>query len=200
MKRKSFSYRLVPAIFVILSSAGIHAQTRSEPEPHRYVAVPPTFSFLLIANQPRSPIGFKDMTLLLRTDNHELVLAGRIYNAGAKPIRYVSLMWGGADGVGTLHGSGPMSGAVSTELLMPGEEIKDDDPPEIVPLTDELKQKLNLGDNPKALVVLMVRSVTFDDGTKYTDEKTTTSIQNYLEALGEKIEYFDYNMKKRPNR
>jgi len=44
----------------------------------------------------------------------------------------------------------------------------------------------------------MVNSVTFGDGTRYTDEKTTTSIQNYLEALGEKIEYFDYNMKKRP--
>lgn len=199
MKRKSFSYHLVSAMFVILSCAGINAQTQTESEQHRYVVLPPTFSFLLIANQPGSPIGFKDMKLLLRTDNHEVVLAGRIYNAGTKPIRYVSLMWGGADGVGTLHGSGPMSGAVRTELLMPGEEIKDDDPPEIVPLTDELTQKLNLrADNPKALVVLMVRSVTFDDGTKYTDEKTTASIQNYLEALGEKIEYFDYNMKKRP--
>lgn len=84
---------------------------------------------------------------------------------------------------------------------MPGEEIKDDNPPEIVSLTDELKQKLDLGgDTPKAFMVLMVHSVTFDDGTKYTDEKTTTSIQNYLEALGEKIEYFEYSMKKRPDR
>lgn len=95
MNKRSFSYCLVPAIFVILSCAGIHAQTQSEAELHRYVVVPPTFSFLLIANQPGSPIGFKDMKLLIRTDNHEMVLAGRIYNAGTKPIRYVSLMWGG---------------------------------------------------------------------------------------------------------
>jgi len=83
---------------------------------------------------------------------------------------------------------------------MPGEEIQDDDPPEIVPLTEELKEKLNLrGDTPKAFVVLMVNSVTFGDGTKYTDENTTRSIQRYLEALGEKIETIEYSTKKRPH-
>ena len=93
-----------------------------------------------------------------------------------------------------------MSGAVRTELLMPGEEIQDDNPPQIVPLTEELKQKLHLHvDGPKGFLVLMVNSVTFDDGTKYTDENTTCSIERYLEALGEKVETIEYPTKKPPH-
>jgi hypothetical protein len=84
--------------------------------------------------------------------------------------------------------------------LMPGEEIQDENPPEIVPLTKELKEKLNLrGGTPKAFFVLMVSSVIFGDGTKYTDENAKTSVQTYLEALGERIETIDYGAKKRPD-
>jgi len=46
----------------------------------------------------------------------------------------------------------------------------------------------------------MVNSVTFDDGTKYTDENTTCSIQRYLEALGEKVETIEYHEKRRTDR
>jgi hypothetical protein len=139
------------------------------------------------------------MKLLLRIDKREMQVSGKIYNAETKPIRYINLMFGGSSGgVGTLGGPGPMSGAVRNELLMPGEEIKDENPPEIVPLTEELKEKLNLrGGRPKAFTVLMVNSVTFNDGTKYTDENTTTSIRTYLEALGEQVENLEYSMKKR---
>jgi len=200
MKSSSFSYFLIPLLLAISSGARIQAQPQTQPEENRYVVVPPDFVFLLIASQPGSPIGFKDMKLLARIDNRGTAVSGKIYNAGTKPIRYVSLMWGGPGGVGTLRGSGPMSGAVRTELLMHGEEIQDDNPPEIVPLTAELKEKLNLcGGRPKGFFVLMVNSVTFGDGTKYTDEKTTTSVQTYLEALGEKFESLEYSTKKRPS-
>jgi hypothetical protein len=200
MKRRSFSYLLIPVLLVIATCAGIEAQPQSQPEENRYVVVPPDVVFLLIASQPGSPIGFKDMKLLMRIDNKRSALSGKIYNAGTKPIRYVSLMEVGSSGaVSILGGSGPMSGAVRNELLMPGEEIQDETPPEIVPLTKELKEKLNLRDGrPKGFFVLMVNSVTFDDGTKYTDEKTITPVQTYLEALGEKFETMEYSTKKRP--
>jgi len=201
MKRTSFSYLLIPVLLAISSCARIHAQPQYQREENRYVVEPPDVVFLLIASQPGSPIGFKDMKLLARIDNRRTAVSGKIYNAGTKPIRYVSLMLVGYSGaVSTLRGSGPMSGAVRTELLMPGEEIQDEDPAEIVPLTEELKEKLNLrGGRAKAFFVLMVNSVTFGDGTKYTDEKTITSVRTYLEALGEKIENFEYSTKRRPD-
>jgi len=201
MKRTSFSYLLIPVLLAISSCARIHAQPQYQREENRYVVEPPDVIFLLIASQPGSPIGFKDMKLLARIDNRRTAVSGKIYNAGTKPIRYVSLMLVGYSGaVSTLRGSGPMSGAVRTELLMPGEEIQDEDPAEIVPLTEELKEKLNLrGGRAKAFFVLMVNSVTFGDGTKYTDEKTITSVRTYLEALGEKIENFEYSTKRRPD-
>ncbi|PYS60200.1 MAG: hypothetical protein DMF74_19340 [Acidobacteria bacterium] len=201
MKRTSFSYLLIPVLLAISSCARIHAQPQYQREENRYVVEPPDVVFLLIASQPGSPIGFKDMKLLARIDNRRTAVSGKIYNAGTKPIRYVSLMLVGYSGaVSTLRGSGPMSGAVRTELLMPGEEIQDEDPAEIVPLTEELKEKLNLrGGRAKAFFVLMVNSVTFGDGTKYTDEKTITSVRTYLEALGEKIENFECSTKRRPD-
>ena|SRR5580765_6040117 len=188
MKWKSFANVLIPVFLVTTTCAGIQAQQKIPPEENRYVVIPPDFVFLVIASQPGSPIGFKDMQLLARIDNRGTAVSGRIYNAGTKPIRYVSLIEIGSTGaVSTLGGPGPMSGAVRTELLMPGEEIQDDNPPEIVPLTEELKAKLNLrGGGPKGFFVLMVSSVVFGDGTKYTDEKTIGAIQKYLESLGEK--------------
>jgi len=200
MKFSSVSSLLSPVLLAFSVGAGIQAQPQTQPEENRYVVVPPDFVFLLIASQPGSPIGFKDMKLLVRIDNQRSALSGKIYNAGTKPIRYVSLMKVGSSGaVSTLRGSGPMSGAVRNELLMPGEEIQDETPPEIVPLTKELKEKLNLRDGrPKGFFVLMVNSVVFGDGTKYTDEKTITPIQTYLEALGEKFETMEYSTKKRP--
>lgn len=200
MKWSSFRHLLIPTLLVLAGTAGIQAQPQAQPEENRYVVVPPEVAFLLIASQPGAPIGFKDMKLLVRIDNRRTALVGKIYNAGNKPIRYVNLMLGGSSGgVSTPGGPGPMSGAIRNELLMPGEEIQDDDPPQIVPLTEELKQKLSLqGDKPKAFFVLMVNSVTFDVGTKYTDENTISSIRTYLEALGEHLETMEYNTKKRP--
>jgi len=199
MKFSSFSNLLVPVLLAFSVGAGIQAQQQAEPKENRFVEVPPDVAFLMIASQPGSPIGFKDMKLLVRIDNQPGGVSGKIYNAGTKPIRYVSLMLVGSSGaVSVLGGSGPMSGAGRNELLMPGEEIQDETPPEIVPLTKELKEKLNLRDGrPKGFFVLMVNSVTFGDGTKYTDEKTITPVQTYLEALGEKFETMEYSTKKR---
>lgn len=200
MKRSSIRFLLIPALLVVAGTSGIHAQPQTQPEENRYVVVPPEVTFLMIASQPGAPIGFKDMKLLVRIDRKRMALTGKIYNAGNKPIRYINLMLGGsAGGVSTPGGPGPMSGAIRDELLMPGEEIHDDNPPQIVPLTEDLKQKLNLGsDKPKGFFVLMVNSVTFDVGTQYTDEKTISSIRTYLEALGEHLETMEYSTKKPP--
>ncbi len=40
----------------------------------------------MIASQPGSPIGFKDMKLLVRIDNQPGGVSGKIYNAGTKPM------------------------------------------------------------------------------------------------------------------
>lgn len=198
MKCRRFSF-LILVLLTISASARIQAQ-QSQPAENRYVVIPADSVFLLIASQPGAPIGFKDMKFLARIDNRRTQVYGKIFNAGTKPIRYVNLILvGSSGGVSTLAGPGPMSGAIRNELLMPGEEIKDDEPPQIVPLTEELEQKLSLkGGKSKAFFVLMVNSVTFDDGTKYTDEKTISSIQTYLEALGEHLETMEYTTKKRP--
>ncbi|HMG74799.1 MAG TPA: hypothetical protein VK582_14960 [Pyrinomonadaceae bacterium] len=66
--RGSFGY-LLTALLVISSSTGIQAQQQTQPKENRFV-VPPDVTFLLIASQPGSPIGFKDCINSLNVLQH----------------------------------------------------------------------------------------------------------------------------------
>ena len=95
----------------ILCANGVQAQ-RPTSEENRFVVVPPESALLFIASQPGCPIRFDDMKLLARLDHRKLTVSGSIRNVSSKPIRYLSVALGGSgDGIGTLRGPGPMSGA-----------------------------------------------------------------------------------------
>ncbi len=54
---------------------------------------------------------------------------------------------------------------------------------EIVPLTDELRKKLDLKNRMHTMLAFIVVEVEFTDGTKYSDEKTYKSMTEYVEKL-----------------
>ena len=78
-------------------------------------------------------------------------------------------------------------GTITGKLIQPGETIKEHGNHRIVPLTTELREKLKLRDTVNAMVVLMVKSITFADGTIYSDESTFKATQSYFERLSEKL-------------
>src|SRR6516165_6008587 len=142
MQNKKY-YAILISVSVVFASGIAHAQQKNDE--NRYVPVPPETALLFVASQLGSPVRFEDMKLVERLDHRQLTVSGTIRNVGPKPIRYLSIGLGGSGGgITTLHGPGPMSGALESDLLMPGAELTDPDPPQIVPLTEELRHKLGL--------------------------------------------------------
>ncbi|MBA2705652.1 MAG: hypothetical protein H0U60_17575 [Blastocatellia bacterium] len=183
-------YRLIVLSLLFLwatDTAG--GQQNGKREGQRYVIVPNENVLLLIASQPGAPIRFEDTKLLLSIDGRELAVAYKLYNVGTKPIRYLTpMMWTSFGTGGTLTGAGPSSGRVTDELIMPGQTFRDDHLDEIVPLTDELREKLLLRGPMKAIVVLMVQRIAFADGTTYSDDTTAKALHTYFEKLSSKID------------
>jgi len=68
---------------------------------------------------------------------------------------------------------------------------------EVVPLTKELRQKLELQGPMRATVVLMVIRVEFTDGTVFDDEAVYNALCAFLEDLQFKLERLEYLEKKR---
>jgi len=181
-------YRSILFLLLFCLSNTTNGQEDKQGESGGYVIVPNELVLLVIASQPEAPIRFEEARLLMSVDGRDLAVTYNLYNSGAKPIRYLSaVMWTSYGTGGTLTGSGPSSGAITYELIQPGQTIKEDRRHRIVPLTAKLREKLKLGTTVKAMVVLMVKSITFADGTTYSDESTVKATQSYLEALSEKM-------------
>ena len=181
-------YRSIVLLLVLFGfTATVSAQETKRREGKRYVIVPSELVLLVIASQPGVPIQFQDAILLMSEDGRDLIVSYNLYNSGVKPIRYLTpMMWTSFDTGGTLTGSGPMSGVTSGELIMPGQIVKDSQS-EIVPLTKESREKLKLLSPAKTMVILMVKSITFADGSIFNDDATLKATQGYFEDLSEKM-------------
>lgn len=68
---------------------------------------------------------------------------------------------------------------------MPGDKTPGDDNAEIVPLTDELRDKLKLKGPMRALVVFMIVHIEYADGTVYSAESTYKAFLKYGDELWE---------------
>ena len=114
----------------------VSGQESKRHESQSYVIVPNELILLVIASQPEAPIRFEEANLLMSVDGRDLAVTYKLYNSGAKPIRYLTpFMWTSFGTGGTLTGSGPLSGAITGQLIQPGQTIKEGSNHKIVPLT-----------------------------------------------------------------
>lgn len=180
---------LISSLLILCTTGAVNGQRDQQNDIRSYVTVPSENMLLVVASQPLAPIRFEDTKLLISVDGRELAISYKLHNLGAKPIRYAtSVMWTSLGTGGTLSGSGPSSGAIGDKLLMPGEARNEESPGAIIPLSDETREKLKLRGSMRAIVVLMVQSVAFADGSIYRDDATCKSLQSYFEELSDKVE------------
>lgn len=172
-------------ICAVGESAG---QETAQSDRRHAVVIPPEIIMPVVASQPDCPLQFENVKLLKYLDGS----GGEMYqlrNRSLKPIRsYKIAMW---ISVGTGdETSWPRE--LTSELLMPdqttpraseGREIK------IVRLTDELRDKLKLRGSMQGIIVFMVVSVEFADGTTYNDEITSKALEAYTERIGASLDY-----------
>ena len=155
-----------------------NAVNTQQRERTRYVAIPSENALLVIAAQPDCPLVIEDARLFGRIGGGDGV-SYQVRNRGTKPIRTYTLAMRYSVSTGW-SGAGMEDG---NALIMPGQTFRQDCPGDVVPLTDELRDRLRLRGAMKAVAVLMVEKVVFADGTTYSDEATSRSLQAYFEGL-----------------
>lgn len=152
----------------------------------QYVVAPPENILLSVASQPDCPLKIEAAQLLIAVEQKSPALYQyRLTNRGNKPIHYFTVVAWYSNGTGgTLSGPAPWDGRITKRLLQPGLSVRSrSDEVEIVPLTNELREKLNVRGPLRSLVVLLVDHVTFADGSTYDAEPASRSLREYFENL-----------------
>ena len=164
---------------LILSFAVVTYGQQSIPQ-RKYVVVPSKVMLVLTASQPDCPLKFDDAQLLISTNKDGAWGASyKLRNAGTKPIQSVSVvMWTSDGSGGTLSSPG---GNDKTPIL-PGETVSGGTE-EVIPLTDELRAKLQLEEPMKSIVVLLVEKIKFVDGSVYNNEGVSQALLGYFRDL-----------------
>ncbi len=142
----------------------------------RFVAAPPEIVLMTVVSQPGCSIAFENLQFLEGVDGQGSSPGFVVRNNGSKPIREFTI--GGPDWTMS------WSEKFTKKLLMPGEsafEASRDH--EVVPLTDELRTKLNLKGPMKAILVVMVIEVKFADGTTFDARPAHEALRLYTENL-----------------
>lgn len=167
-------------------TSAVVAQHAVSEQNRRYVVVPPENFLLTVAAQPDCPLRIENAKFLMGADQGWAVSC-QLRNQGTKPIRFLTLVaW-------TTYGTGgtlSSAGRHGDKLIMPGQMLacNEDSKEEIMPLTDDLRDKLKLRGSMKAVIVLMVESIKFADGSSYGDEATSTALRAYFQDLPERPE------------
>ena len=165
-------------LFAVLCFANVSGQAKQEVK--RYVIAPSENTLLVVAAQPGCPLALDDARALLNTDHSwDFRFAYRLRNTGTKPIRRFSLMfWTSESTGGTLTPRD--SGAPD---IYPGATVvvePNSSEAEVIPVTKELKEKMRLGQPMKMVVVLLVTSIEFTDGTMFSGEQTFQLLKQYF--------------------
>jgi len=171
-------------VSVCISSALSQSQQGERVEKNQYVVAPREIALTAAVSQPDSPLQFENMKYLARINGGSGGLCFQLRNRGSKPIRSASFAVLSAPG-GPWFSDG-WSGKLTGEVVMPGQTVplsNGDKQDEVVPLTEQLRDKLKLRAPMKAVIMLMVTAVEFTDGTTYNDEPVYKALEAYLEGL-----------------
>jgi len=148
----------------------------------KYVLVPPEIGLATVASQPDCPLQFENVRLLAGVDGG----GGpdfQLRNRGSKPIRSITYAWWTTEATGWGLG---WPGKLTGEVIMPGQLMPEGEETgqyEIVPLTEELRDKLKLRGPMQAVVILMVVYVEFADGSVYNAKPTFKALRAYTNKL-----------------
>lgn len=171
------------SILFLMISCSVSAMSITqgkEQEKKQYVAIPPEHILLVIASQPDCPLKFEKAQLLAGTNGGGTEVH-KVRNQGTKAIRAVTIATWSSVNTGSTT-SWPRK--PTDEVVMPGELVPFDgeEPMNIVPLTDQLREKLKFG-HMIGVAILIVVKVTFTDGSTYDAEPTFKALRNHVEKL-----------------
>jgi hypothetical protein len=172
--------RHITVVILSILSFGVVTHGQQSVPQRKYVVVPSKVMLLLTASQPDCPLKFEDAQLLISANKDGAWGASyKLRNAGTKPIQNISVVMWTSDGSG---GTLDSPRGNDKTPIMPGETVSGGTE-EVIPLTDELRAKLQLEEPMKAVVVLLVEKIKFADGSVYNNEGVSQALLGYFNNL-----------------
>jgi hypothetical protein len=153
----------------------VHGQEAEKGEKSLAVVMPPEVMLPVVAAQSGCPLRVEKAQIIAYVSGG----GGEIFevrNVSNKPIRSYTFA--------TLTSIGTGTTVRFERLLLPGQtspRADEGDETKIIPLTNELRNRLKLSGPTKGVIVFMVVRVDYADGTVYNDEPAYKAMQAYFE-------------------
>jgi hypothetical protein len=178
---RNHSY-LGPVVVMLLAVFTVMGQQSSSEDHIKAVLIPRDVGLITVVSQPDCPLQFENVRFLAGVEGGGLT-SYDLRNRGNKAIRSFKV----GDSTGSTFTWDPKGdnrpGPIAPGQLVPwGEDSK-----EIVPLTDELRDKLKLKGPIQGELALMVIHVEFVDRTSYDDETVYKAMKKYMDDLQSKL-------------
>ena len=156
------------------SACGQNSESKAQ---HQHVVAPRELALPVIVAQPESPLDFVDTQALINVGTRRWVPGFRLHNHGTKPIRTFTVASAGIN-------EWTWTATNSSDYFLPGQikAIEGSNRDEIVPLTDALRDKLKLNGPMRGIMVLLVVSVEYVDGSVFK-ETGYESLGDYLDLV-----------------
>ena len=161
---------LVPPLF---------AQQTIEEKSGRYVTVPADVVLLVIASQPDCPLLIESARVLRSLEGDSPgFYSYQLRNIGTKPIIGYTLSVWNTDAAGSTLNPVTLAGELVPNQTMRYPFLHQE--PDLVPMSNELRQKLGFDVPLRFVAVIMVEHVRFSDGSSYDDDKLSSVVQEYF--------------------
>jgi hypothetical protein len=192
-QRKEVGMKRVFFLLVTSSFCALNSYSQNQAFSHVFVQAPRDVILTTVAFQPNCPIRFEDARFLVGVGGGGTI-SYQIRNISSKPIRTVTVTssHGTTDTFAIDHrkvlaNPGQLVPLVSERYLTEFSQCKECPRTRIVPLTPQLRERLNLNPPMRSIVVLMVSKVEFADGTSFEDHTTYEAMTAFMDKIGQML-------------
>lgn len=149
--------------------------------PRRVVVIPPEVALPVVASQPDSPLQLEDVKLFKEVTGGGVAWSYKVRNKGTKPIRSYTV------GAWTSLGTGSEIEQPLKGPLLSGQAASSEGggEPEVVELTERLRDELRLRGGMKTITVFVIVRVEYTDGSTYDNGSMYEALKTHLDQLAQ---------------
>jgi hypothetical protein len=174
-------FEMLLCFICVCAISGFAWQQRTGQGQPSLVIIPREVVLPVIAHQPGCPLQFENISILGGVEGGGSP-SFKVRNQGSRPIRAYEIVV--LTSAGTSWGE-KFEAKTPEEFMLSGQVMPQFhlSQSKILPLTQELRAKLNLQGAMKGIFVFMVVRAVFADNSTYTDESAYKALATYFEDL-----------------
>lgn len=160
---------------LLVFSSFIFSQAKIRPAKPMYSPIPTEDLFVVVLSQPDSPLRVENARLLLNLQSNRVEYFWDVRNISKKSVSGYQVEEWWINGTG-----GTMTTILKTPLPKGRVAPETVSTKQIIPLTNELREKLKEEAGMSRLVIFVVKDVEFTDGSRFDGSGTSNNVLNYF--------------------